>query len=164
MAKKRTDVGYGRPPKETQFQKGQSGNPKGRPKREKPAPMALHEEIAAVLAKKVTVRLADGKTQKMSRAQAFVAMVMSEGFKGNAKFLPHAVKIVMTRGDFVAPVQSDKMTGAIVLERPIDSIEEWKAYSETLRHPLNPLEGLPGIDPDTIQKIRRITPPEDDED
>ena len=27
-----TDVGYGRPPKRNRFRKGQSGNPKGRPK------------------------------------------------------------------------------------------------------------------------------------
>jgi hypothetical protein len=28
----KNDVGYGKPPKNTQFVKGQSGNPKGRPK------------------------------------------------------------------------------------------------------------------------------------
>ena len=35
MSKKRTDdeVGYGKPPKNKQFQKGVSGNPTGRPKK-----------------------------------------------------------------------------------------------------------------------------------
>lgn len=31
------EIGYGKPPKQTQFRKGQSGNPRGRPKRKKPA-------------------------------------------------------------------------------------------------------------------------------
>jgi len=30
---KNSDVGYGKPPTETQFKKGQSGNPKGRPRK-----------------------------------------------------------------------------------------------------------------------------------
>lgn len=30
--KKTDDVGYGKPPKRTQFKPGQSGNPKGRPR------------------------------------------------------------------------------------------------------------------------------------
>ena len=29
------EVGYGKPPKATRFKKGQSGNPKGRPRRQK---------------------------------------------------------------------------------------------------------------------------------
>lgn len=39
-AKQKQDypVGHGKPPKHTQFKKGQSGNPKGRPRKPKPAP------------------------------------------------------------------------------------------------------------------------------
>jgi hypothetical protein len=33
MAEENDAVGYGKPPKHTRFRKGQSGNPKGRPKK-----------------------------------------------------------------------------------------------------------------------------------
>ena len=38
-------VGYSHPPIATRFRKGQSGNPKGRPKREKNFKTLLHEAL-----------------------------------------------------------------------------------------------------------------------
>lgn len=38
------DVGYGKPPKDTRFKQGQSGNPKGRPKGSKNKRPGMHEE------------------------------------------------------------------------------------------------------------------------
>lgn len=39
-------VGRGRPPRHSQFQKGRSGNPKGRPKAMKSADTILREQLA----------------------------------------------------------------------------------------------------------------------
>ena len=38
------DVGYGKPPKDTRFKPGQSGNPKGRPRGSKNKRPGMHEE------------------------------------------------------------------------------------------------------------------------
>jgi hypothetical protein len=56
-------VGYGRPPRWTQFRPGQSGNPAGRPRPKSPATLAR-----AVLDKKVPVGTGAGR-RKMSPVQ-----------------------------------------------------------------------------------------------
>lgn len=49
-------VGYGKPPKDSQFKPGQSGNPAGRPKR-KPS---IKEELEAVLYRETTIEGPEG--------------------------------------------------------------------------------------------------------
>lgn len=42
-------VGYGRPPRKTRFKKGQSGNPRGRPRRMEPVDPSLNDTLQRVL-------------------------------------------------------------------------------------------------------------------
>lgn len=79
------EVGYKKPPKETQFKKGQSGNPSGRKK--KPIPKSLHEAIILELAETVTIR-ENGKTIKMPKYELLAKAIINDAIKsekGNSR-------------------------------------------------------------------------------
>lgn len=56
------DVGYKRPPKHAQFRPGQSGNPKGRPRRDR-SPKAVFSQLLAL-----KIQSGDGKAVSMEEA------------------------------------------------------------------------------------------------
>jgi hypothetical protein len=65
--KKDYDVGYSKTPEHSRFKKGQSGNPRGRPKGSKSFRMLLQEEWS----RKVTVSM-NGKPKKITVKRALV--------------------------------------------------------------------------------------------
>ena len=75
-------VGYGRPPKHTQFTKGQSGNPKGRPKGTKNFATDLAEELK----ERILIREGD-KTKRVSKQRAAVKSLVAKAAKGDPRAL-----------------------------------------------------------------------------
>lgn len=72
------EVGYGKPPKHTQFKPNQSGNPKGRPRQ----PPVLAEVFARELAKVVTVTL-NNKPTKISQGELAIMARVRSAIGGN---------------------------------------------------------------------------------
>lgn len=72
------EVGYGKPPKSTQFKPGKSGNPNGRPK----GPGNLHKMLAKHAAKKVTV-LENGVEKKMPKLDVVISAMYNKAAKGD---------------------------------------------------------------------------------
>ena len=70
-------VGYRRPPESSRFRKGQSGNPRGRPRGRHRAP-----PYEAVLGQMVTIR-EDGVERRVTAAEAFLLQITKKGLEGD---------------------------------------------------------------------------------
>jgi hypothetical protein len=88
MADKEYDIGYGKPPEETRFPKGKSGNPKGRPKGSRNTYKLLED----LLAQKVTITQ-DGKPVRIPKKVAILLQAVNSAIKGDLKaisaIIPH---------------------------------------------------------------------------
>jgi hypothetical protein len=74
------EVGYARPPVHSRFKKGQSGNPKGRPRGSRSVATILHK----ILGEKVSVREGD-KVWLISKMEAIVRGLSLKALKGDQK-------------------------------------------------------------------------------
>jgi hypothetical protein len=125
-------VGKGRPPLETRWKPGQSGNLKGRPKDRR----NVKAELKEIATKKVVVR--DG--EKDRRVSLLAANLLAHGVKG-AKgdvrsaglFLNHAYRLALLDDEDAAIIESterNSLDGGVVLiapaskSRPSDSLFE----------------------------------------
>jgi hypothetical protein len=71
------DVGYKKPPKETQFKPGQSGNPKGRPKKVKDFDKLFDRELSQ------TIRISDGgQMLSLTKREVLVKGLVNDALKG----------------------------------------------------------------------------------
>lgn len=74
------EIGHGKPPKHTRFQKGRSGNPKGRPKGRR----NFSKEVDEVLTARVVVS-EHGRPRKVSSRMATLMRLREKALKGDGR-------------------------------------------------------------------------------
>jgi hypothetical protein len=80
VAKKQYEVGYGKPPKHTQFKPGESGNAKGRPNGIKNLNTDLEEELS------LKILVTEGGTQKETTKQrAMLKSLFAKALNGDVR-------------------------------------------------------------------------------
>lgn len=92
------EIGYGKPPKNSQFKPGQSGNKKGRPKGSKNS----YSIIKEILDQKITIK-ENGKEIRISKKAAIFVQFINKTIKGDNKsfatLLPHILGMEMKEED-----------------------------------------------------------------
>ena len=100
-------VGYGRPPRHTRFEKGRSGNPKGRPSGAKNLSTLFIEALNE------TVIIAEnGGRRKISKRQAIVKQIVNKAAKGDWRCTKLLLELPQETGSPTEPESSESSFGA----------------------------------------------------
>ena len=99
MSGKHYEVGYGKPPQETRFKSGQSGNPKGRPKGSKNLKTVVQQEMNALIAINE-----GGRQRRVSRREALIKMLLNKGLKGDFKASTAVIQLDRLIDQDIAPI------------------------------------------------------------
>jgi hypothetical protein len=103
-------VGYGRPPKSTQFKPGQSGNPRGR------AAMSGNVWNEARSAFAEPMRVKEGKTTKtVSTAEAYVRKKVSNALRGDWKAFNWVLRRIETIKSLMPRTDAQDQSGVLVM-------------------------------------------------
>jgi hypothetical protein len=104
-------IGYKRPPKHTQFKKGQSGNPKGRSKRSDDK--NLWGILEDVLKQGVSVKQG-ASTKVMQIAEAAIQALVAQGLKGNVP----ALRLLLQYQEKACPVEHSIAPPVMIIKPP----------------------------------------------
>ena len=86
-------VGYGRPPKHTRYKPGQSGNRRGRPKRQRNVRTVVEE----TLNQRITIREGNA-TRSLTKLDGVILTMINDALKGEPKARAALISLVRSLG------------------------------------------------------------------
>jgi len=100
-------VGYGKPPRHTRFEKGRSGNPKGRPNGAKNLSTLFNEAL-----NETVIVAENGGRRKISKRQAIVKQIVNKAAKGDWRCTKLLLELPQETGSATEPESSESSFGA----------------------------------------------------
>ncbi len=128
------EVGYGKPPRRTQFQKGRSGNPGGRSRK---APATRLRELALREAYRTVIVYEDGHAVPMPAIQAVLRSQIDVAAGGNVRAQSAILAMigdieVLVSGGVHQPVNDDDVDGADVDDDAVDEVVDADADEDAV--------------------------------
>jgi hypothetical protein len=118
------EVGYGRPPKHSQWKKGQSGNKRGRPKGSQGFSTLIEEELQTL------VTITEGGEQKRVRKQQVaVKALVARAMKGDPKAIDKVIELC-SRDVFGSGEQEIEVTLVLEEEEQMQAVRARRAEIE----------------------------------
>ena len=118
------EIGFKKPPKKNQFEKGQSGNPEGRPKRTKNLKTDLEEELQELIHLKE-----GGKDKRVSKQRALIKALMAKAVKGDSRSATLLYNMILK---VLIPTQIDEIDETL----SSDDLAILEAFEERIRRSL----------------------------
>ena len=115
-------VGYGKPPVHTRFQKGRSGNPKGRPRGKKNMSTLLSAALDAAI-----IVVENGRRKKISKREAIITQLVNKSASADLK----ATQIVLAMLQDVEARADDSSDSAAFTEADQEIIQRIQARMRT---------------------------------